>query len=129
MRHGDHGGVRQARRPWATSAAGLTWASPPHVQQIRFAITCYRLHDRLHASGPKCPASCWPDELPAWPLTWIRDSGGSWHTTRTLGRGGTSQAPLRVELVPPLSRTTTWIETTTTGQSAQIRARLPLRWQ
>ena len=83
----------------------------------------------LHASGPKCPASCWPDELPAWPVTWIRDSGGSWHTTRTLGRGGTGQAPLRVELVPPLSRTATWIETITTGQSAQISARLPLRWQ
>jgi hypothetical protein len=83
----------------------------------------------VHASGPKCPASCWPDELPAWPVTWIRDSGGSWHTTRTLGRGGTGQAPLRVELVPPLSRTATWIETITTGQSAQIRARLPLRWQ
>ena len=83
----------------------------------------------LHASGPKCPASCWPDELPAWPLTWIRDSGGSWHTTRTLGRGGTGEAPLRVELVPPLSRTATWIETITTGQSGQIRARLPLRWQ
>ena len=83
----------------------------------------------LHASGPKCPASCWPDELPAWPVTWIRDSGGSWHTTRTLGRGGTGQAPLRVELVPPLSRTATWIETITTGQSGQIRARLPLRWQ
>jgi len=83
----------------------------------------------LHASGPKCPAICWPDELPAWPVTWIRDSGGSWHTTRTLGRGGTGQAPLRVELVPPLSRTATWIETITTGQSGQIRARLPLRWQ
>jgi len=82
----------------------------------------------LHASGPKCPASCWPDELPAWPVTWIRDSGGSWHTTRTLGRGGTGEAPLRVELVPPLSRTATWIETITTGQSGQIRARLPLRW-
>ena len=83
----------------------------------------------LHASGPKCPASCWPDELPAWPVTWIRDSGGSWHTTRTLGRGGAGQAPLRVELVPPLSRTATWIETITTGQSGQVSARLPLRWQ
>ena len=83
----------------------------------------------LHASGPKCPASCWPDELPAWPVTWIRDSGGSWHTTRTLGRGGTGEAPLRVELVPPLSRTATWIETITTGQSRQVSARLPLRWQ
>ena len=83
----------------------------------------------LHASGPKCPASSWPDELPAWPLTWIRDSGGSWHTTRTLGRGGTGQAPLRVDLIPPLSRTATWIETITTGQTAQVSARLPLRWQ
>jgi hypothetical protein len=83
----------------------------------------------LHASGPMCPASCWPDELPAWPVTWIHDSGGNWHATRTLGRGGAGQAPLRVELVPPLSRTATWIETITTGRSAQVRARLPLRWQ
>jgi hypothetical protein len=83
----------------------------------------------LHASGPMCPASCWPDELPAWPVTWIRDSGGSWHATRTLGRGGVGEAPLRVELVPSLSRTATWIETITIGQSAQVRARLPLRWE
>ena len=83
----------------------------------------------LHASGPKCPASCFPEELPGWLLSWIRDSSGSWHATRTLGRGGVGQAPLRMELVPPLSRTATWIETITTGQSAQIRARLPLRWE
>jgi hypothetical protein len=34
-----------------------------------------------------------------------------------------------VEVVPPLSRATTWIEVVTTGRSAQVIARLPLRWE
>jgi hypothetical protein len=35
---------------------------------------------------------------------------------------------LRLEVVPPLSRATTWIEIVAAGQSAQARATLPLRW-
>jgi hypothetical protein len=34
-----------------------------------------------------------------------------------------------VEVVPPLSRATTGIEVVTTGRSAQVIARLPLRWE
>jgi hypothetical protein len=36
---------------------------------------------------------------------------------------------LRLEIVPPLSSTTTWIDVRAIGQSAQARARLQLRWQ
>jgi DNA-directed RNA polymerase specialized sigma24 family protein len=84
----------------------------------------------VHASGPMCQAAYWPDELYYWPVTWIRDSGGRWHATRIRGQSGTGgQTALRVEVVPPLSRTTTWIEVVTAGRSAQARARLPLRWE
>jgi hypothetical protein len=36
---------------------------------------------------------------------------------------------MRLQVVPPLGRTTDWIEILATGQSAQARAMLPLRWQ
>jgi hypothetical protein len=36
---------------------------------------------------------------------------------------------MRLEMVPPLSRATAWIEMFAAGQSAQARATLPLRWQ
>jgi len=35
---------------------------------------------------------------------------------------------MRLQVVPPLSRATAWIEMLATGQSAQARATLPLRW-
>ncbi len=71
-----------------------------------------------------------PAELYYWPVTWIRDNGGRWHATRTLGQSGIDGGTaLRVEVVPPLSRATTGIEVVTTGCSAEARARLPLRWE
>jgi hypothetical protein len=36
---------------------------------------------------------------------------------------------LRLEIVPPLSSTTTWITVRATGQTAQANARLQLHWQ
>lgn len=36
---------------------------------------------------------------------------------------------LRVEVVPPLSRATAWIEVLAAGQSAEVRATLPLYWE
>jgi hypothetical protein len=61
---------------------------------------------------------------------WIRDSGGRWHATRASGwhRAGGEYA-LKLQLVPPLPRTTTWIDIAAAGPSAQARARLPLRWE
>ena len=83
-----------------------------------------------HASGPACHTIYGPDGLYSWPSIWIRDSGGRWHATRTSGQSGMDgEIALRLEIVPPLSRATTWIEVRATGQSAQARARLPLHWQ
>jgi hypothetical protein len=34
-----------------------------------------------------------------------------------------------VEVVPPLSRSTVWIELLAVGQSAEVRATLPIHWE
>jgi hypothetical protein len=64
---------------------------------------------------------------------WVRDSGGRWHATRAATRGWSaeddSDMTMRLEVVPPLSRATAWIEVLATGRSAEARATLPLRWQ
>jgi hypothetical protein len=84
----------------------------------------------MHVTGPACHTAYGPDELYSWPPIWIRDSDGHWHTTRTSGQSGMNgEIALRLEIVPPLSRTTTAIEVRATGQSAQACTRLPLRWQ
>ena len=92
----------------------------------------------MHASGPMCqlsghpddPWSDHPDELYCWPVMWIRDSGGRWHTTRIRGRSGMNdQVALRLEVIPPLSRATAWIKVLAAGHSAQARVTLPLHWQ
>jgi hypothetical protein len=36
---------------------------------------------------------------------------------------------MHLQVVPPLSHGTTWIEVLLAGQSAEARATLPLRWQ
>ena len=84
----------------------------------------------IHASGPMADVSYAPDELYYWPVTWIRDSGGRWHTTRTRGRSGMNgEVALRLEVIPPLSRATAWIEVHAAGRSIRARATLPLRWE
>ncbi|HYY17592.1 MAG TPA: hypothetical protein VE864_02035, partial [Streptosporangiaceae bacterium] len=63
---------------------------------------------------------------------WVRDSRG-WHATRANARRWSAEEDsamtLRLEIVPPLSRATTWIEILAAGPSAQARTTLPLRWQ
>ena len=84
----------------------------------------------IHASGPMADVSYAPEELYYWPVIWIRDSGGRWHTTRTRGRSGMNgEVALRLEVIPPLSRATAWIEVHAAGRSIQSRATLPLRWE
>jgi hypothetical protein len=66
------------------------------------------------------------------PVVWIRDSSGRWHTTRTDGAtpsGNTGDVMWWLEIVPPLDRGTAWIDVVTAGQSAEVRATLPLRWE
>ena len=84
----------------------------------------------IHASGPMADVSYAPEELYYWPVIWIRDSGGRWHTTRTRGRSGMNgEVALRLEVIPPLSRATAWIEVHAAGRSIRARATLPLRWE
>ena len=57
-----------------------------------------------------------------WPVIWIRDNGGHWHATRTRGRSGIGgEIALRLQVVPPLSHATAWIEVLAAGQSAEAR--------
>ncbi len=84
----------------------------------------------MHASGPKSDAVYGADELYAWPVLLVCGSGRRWHVTRIIGRSGMDDGvALRVEVVPPLSRATTWIEVLAAGQSAEVRATLPLHWE
>ena len=69
----------------------------------------------------------------AFPLSvWLRDSGGRWHAARPVGwrRAGSQdrEYAVRLRLVPPLSQSATWIEVLAGGRSAEVRAKLPLRW-
>jgi len=61
---------------------------------------------------------------------WLRDAGGRWHAARPDRRHRTDrECTIRLQLVPPLTRPTPWIEVLAGGQSAEVRARLPLRWR
>jgi hypothetical protein len=125
----------QARTTPAADGGAAAAVALPDLDGITLAIL--GLHNclgrtvvHMHASGPMNQVSYEPAEQYYWPVTWIRDNGGRWHATRTLGRSGnTGGTALRVEVVPPLSRATTAIEVITTGRSAEARARLPLRWE
>ncbi len=63
---------------------------------------------------------------------WLRDSGGRWHVARPVERhqGGRKDGEwtMRLQLVPPLTRATPWVEVLAAGQSAEVHANLPLRW-
>ena len=66
----------------------------------------------------------------AFPLSmWIRDGAGRWHAARPAGwyhEGG--EATFTLRLTPPLTRSCAWIEVLATGQSAEVRATVPLCW-
>ncbi len=60
---------------------------------------------------------------------WLR---GRWHTTQTEGVSHpvvNGEVVLWLRIRPPLDRSTTWIDVMATGQSAEARATLPLRWK
>ncbi len=78
-----------------------------------------------------------PENLPGllglrrdFPLSvWLRDSGGRWHVAQPTGWHRTNcEGPVRLRLMPPLPRSTAWVEVLTAGQSGEVRARLPLSW-
>lgn len=66
------------------------------------------------------------------PVVWIRDSNGRWHTTRTDGVApltSTGAVVWWLEIVPRLDRSIAWIDVVADGRSAEVRGRLPLRWE
>lgn len=65
------------------------------------------------------------------PVLWLHDSHGRWHTMRTARSSplrDTDDFMLWLRVVPPLDRGTAWIDVVAAGQSAEVRATLPLRW-
>ena len=81
-----------------------------------------------HASGETCHTYYGPPEHHVAPAIWLRDSRRGWHATR-VGSYHEGDMTMRLEVVPPLSQATTWIEVLAAGRSAEVRATLPLRWQ
>ena len=60
---------------------------------------------------------------------WLRDNGGRWHAARPIGwQPSDPEHSIGLMLVPPLPRSTAWVEVRVGGRSGEIRARLPLRW-
>ena len=112
----------------------------PELEGIRLALLGLHNFDGStvlygHASGMTLAG---PRRSPGaeldFPLRiWVRDSGGRWHATRAAARGWSaeddSDMTMHLEVVPPLSPATAWIEVLAAGQSVQARATLPLRWQ
>jgi hypothetical protein len=60
---------------------------------------------------------------------WLRDNGGRWHAAHPAGwHPGDPEHSIELALVPPLPRSTAWVEVLVGGRSGEVRARLPLRW-
>jgi hypothetical protein len=66
----------------------------------------------------------------SFPLSvWIRDSTGRWHFARPTGWSeADGEHVFTLRLVPALTRPVASIEVLAAGQSAEVRAKLPLRW-
>ena len=60
---------------------------------------------------------------------WLRDDGGRWHAAHPAGwYPADPEHSIGLVLVPPLPRSTAWVEVLASGRSGEVRARLPLRW-
>ena len=128
------------RKPEVTPAPGswaATTAELPEVDGVRLAILGLHQEERgtivhLHAGGVTMEDD-WEYQRAVRPLPalWIRDHAGRWHATchyapRPLGEGG--EVTLELAIAPPLEAGTPQIDLVATGPSAQVQARLPLRW-
>jgi hypothetical protein len=131
---------RQPEQALGRDGCAAAAVALPELDGIRLAILGLHNFDGRtvlygHASGMTPGGRDGPPDVESdFPLRiWIRDCAGRWHATRATRRGWSaedgSEMTMRLEVVPPLSRATTWIEVLATGQSAQARATLPLRWQ
>jgi hypothetical protein len=122
----------------ARDGAAASLAAPlPELDGIRLALL--GLHNAesttfLHVLAGGLPppgVRHGPFGVKTFPVSvWIRDDGGRWHLAWLDGLhrlGG--EDILRLRLTPPLTRATAWIEVLAAGRSAQVRAKVPLRWE
>jgi hypothetical protein len=124
--------VTPAPGSWAATAARL-----PELNGARLAVLGLRHADRgtilhLHAGGVTMEDD-WEYYRAVRPLPalWIRDHAGRWHATRDYAPrplGDDGEVTVDLAIAPPLEAGTPWIDLAATGPSAQIQARLPLRW-
>ena len=123
--------IAPVRDGYAAMAATL-----PELNRIRLALLGLHNtdgHSWMHVTARGLTPENQPGPLGVdmyFPLSvWLRDSGGQWHAACPAGwnRAGPDY-PVRLRLVPPLDRSTPWIEVLVSGQSAEVRATLPLRW-
>ena len=103
-------------------------------------VTVLGLHNGEHgqflhllASGVT-PEYTWPYGMVAnrMPVLWLRDRNGRWHTARPARSAqlrDTDDFMLWLRVVPPLDHGTPRIDVVAAGQSAEVRARLPLSWK
>jgi hypothetical protein len=72
----------------------------------------------------------WLPGLESVPLSvWVRDSVGRWHVGSVAGADyDDGEYLLRMKLIPPLARSTAWIEVVAAWRSAEVSATVPLRW-
>jgi hypothetical protein len=117
---------------WAAVAAEL-----PELDGARLAVLGLHHEERrtivhLHAGGVTMDDD-WEYHRAVRPLPalWIRDHAGRWHATRdyaprSLGEDG--EVTLELAIDPPLEAGTPRIDLVAAGPSAQVQARLPLRW-
>jgi hypothetical protein len=117
------------RKPYVTPA--------PELDAARLAVLGLRHADRgtilhLHAGGVTMEDD-WEYYRAVRPLPalWIRDHAGRWHATRDYAPrplGDDGKVTVDLAIAPPLEAGTPWIDLAVAGPSAQIQARLPLRW-
>ncbi|HZR49054.1 MAG TPA: hypothetical protein VFB06_06005 [Streptosporangiaceae bacterium] len=80
----------------------------------------------VHASGVAADA----DPAGFFPVLWLRDDSGRWHTARDTGwsyRDAGERAAL-LPVTPPLQQATS-LEITAAGRTAEVRTTLPLSWR
>ncbi len=129
------------RKPYQVPAPG-SWAAPvaelPELDGTRVTILGLHhgeFHTILHTlvSGVTLEDDWkYSRVVRPLPVLWIQDNSGRWHTTQTEGISHpvvNGKVVLWLRIRPPLDRSTTWIDVVATGQSAEARATLPLRWK
>ena len=115
---------------WDGFAAAV--AALPELDGIHLALLGVHMSEgktvlHLRATSQDGAARPLGHDLPL--SVWVRDSGGRWHLAEQSGWGqDDGEYALTLRLVPPLTRPAAWIELLAAGLSAEVRARLPLRW-